>query len=158
LVVSLVPSLQLPYGPGRGESQEPCVLKHDPAKPHCFLTHCSLNPEAKPTNVSEETLSSLQLKSACRHPAHHKSAMGQVYPGRPNPLLTRTTLRQLCTASWVFLLQLAVTQPGIEPRSVVMPQALQCLKPQCHLRVPCNRILRQCDLPTRKSLADRLAY
>ncbi|KAK6322548.1 hypothetical protein J4Q44_G00073400, partial [Coregonus suidteri] len=28
--------------------------KHDPAKPHCFLTHCSLNPEASSTNVSEE--------------------------------------------------------------------------------------------------------
>ncbi|XP_064878902.1 protocadherin-15-like [Oncorhynchus nerka] len=32
--------------------------KHDPAKPHCFLTHCSLNPEVSHTNVSEETLHS----------------------------------------------------------------------------------------------------
>uniref|UniRef100_A0A674BUE2 Zinc finger MYM-type protein 4-like n=1 Tax=Salmo trutta TaxID=8032 RepID=A0A674BUE2_SALTR len=47
--------------------------KHDPAKLHCFLTHCSLNPEASCTNVSEET----------------------------NPPLTRTTLGQLCAASWL---------------------------------------------------------
>ena len=29
--------------------------KHDPTKPHCFLTQCPLNPEANCTNVSEET-------------------------------------------------------------------------------------------------------
>ena len=50
--------------------------------------------------------------------------MGQGHPSRPNPPLTRTTLGQLCAASWVSRLRLAVTQPGIEPGSVVMPQAL----------------------------------
>ncbi|CDQ80127.1 unnamed protein product [Oncorhynchus mykiss] len=29
--------------------------KHDPAKPYCFLTSCSLNPEASRTNASAET-------------------------------------------------------------------------------------------------------
>ncbi|XP_070995671.1 LOW QUALITY PROTEIN: SH2 domain-containing adapter protein E-like [Oncorhynchus clarkii lewisi] len=29
--------------------------KHNPTKPHCFLTQCTSNPEASRTNVSEET-------------------------------------------------------------------------------------------------------
>ena len=32
-----------------------CSLKHNPSKPHCFLSQCSLNLEASRTNVSEET-------------------------------------------------------------------------------------------------------
>ncbi|KAM9506964.1 SRSF protein kinase 3-like isoform 2-T4 [Salvelinus alpinus] len=43
----------------------------------------------------------------------------------PNPPLTRTTLGQLCAASWVSWSWPAVTQPGIEPGSVVTPQALR---------------------------------
>ena len=41
--------------------------KHDPAKPHCFMTHCLLNPEASRTNMSEETV------SACMCPTRHMS-------------------------------------------------------------------------------------
>uniref|UniRef100_A0A674BVC7 Zinc finger MYM-type protein 4-like n=1 Tax=Salmo trutta TaxID=8032 RepID=A0A674BVC7_SALTR len=72
--------------------------KHDPAKLHCFLTHCSLNPEASCTNVSEET----------------------------NPPLTRTTLGQLCAASWLSRSRQPATQPGIEHGSVVTPLSLRC--------------------------------
>jgi hypothetical protein len=43
-------------------------------------------------NVLEETPYSWQPKSVC---------MGQGLPGRPNSPLTRTTLGQLCAASWV---------------------------------------------------------
>uniref|UniRef100_A0AAZ3R1R5 Sleeping Beauty transposase HTH domain-containing protein n=1 Tax=Oncorhynchus tshawytscha TaxID=74940 RepID=A0AAZ3R1R5_ONCTS len=44
--------------------------KHDPAKPHCFLKHFSLNPEASRTNESEETLSDWQpCQRACALPA-----------------------------------------------------------------------------------------
>ncbi|KAM9419583.1 alpha-2,8-sialyltransferase 8E-like isoform 2-T4 [Salvelinus alpinus] len=61
---SLVPSLQLPYGLGRGEGREPCVFQNTtPAKPHCFLTHCLLNSEARRTNLLEETPYSWQPKS-----------------------------------------------------------------------------------------------
>jgi hypothetical protein len=49
LAVSFVPSLQLPYGLGRGKN-------HNPAKPHSFFAHCSHNPEASRTNVLDETL------------------------------------------------------------------------------------------------------
>ena len=54
---SLVSSLQLLYGLGRGEGREPRVLqKHNATKPHCFLTQRPSKPEASRTNVSEETL------------------------------------------------------------------------------------------------------
>ena len=52
----LVSSLQLPYWFGRDEGRKPCVLpKHNPTKPHCFLTQRASNPEASRTNVLEET-------------------------------------------------------------------------------------------------------
>ncbi|CDQ90489.1 unnamed protein product [Oncorhynchus mykiss] len=37
--------------------------KHNPAKPHCFLTHCPLNPESNSTNVSTS-------QCACARPPH----------------------------------------------------------------------------------------
>ena len=92
----LVSSLQLPNGLGRGESRESCVLRKH-AKPRCVLTHCSLNPKASCTNVSEETLSNWQPKSGCRHPTFHKESLENDEPRkshRPNPPLTRMTLGQ----------------------------------------------------------------
>ena len=81
-----------------------CPPKHDPAKQHCFLTHCRLNSEASCINVSEETPSNWQ---PCQH-ACAQSATGvsrprwdKDIPGRPNPPLTWTTLGQLCVTSWV---------------------------------------------------------
>ena len=102
-----------------------CVLppKHDAAKPHCFLTQCPLNPEASHTNVLEETV------SECMPPACHRSrqsVMGQGHPGRPNPPLTRTTLSQLCAASWVSRSRPAATELGLEPGSLVAQLALRC--------------------------------
>ena len=47
VVVSLVPSLR--------QSRAMRPPKNHPAKPHGFLTHCSLNPETSCTTVSEET-------------------------------------------------------------------------------------------------------
>ena len=58
--------------------------------------------------------------------------MGQGHPSRPNPLLTQTTMGQLCVASWVFRSRPAATQSGIKHGSVVTPQALQCLRPLRH--------------------------
>ena len=48
----------------------------------------------------------------------------------PEPL---TTLGQLCTASWAWP---AVTQPGIEPGSVVIPLALRRSTPMPLGEVP----------------------
>ena len=47
----LVSSLQLPYGLGRDEGRKP--PKHNPTKPHCFLTQCASNPETSRPYVSE---------------------------------------------------------------------------------------------------------
>uniref|UniRef100_A0AAZ3Q9M4 Rho family GTPase 2 n=1 Tax=Oncorhynchus tshawytscha TaxID=74940 RepID=A0AAZ3Q9M4_ONCTS len=93
--------------------------KPDPAKPHCLL-----NPEASRTNVSEETPSSWRLKSACRRMANtrsHYSVVREGNPSRPTPPLTRTTLGQLCAASWVSWSWPAVTQPVTETGPVVTP-------------------------------------
>jgi hypothetical protein len=110
-------------------------LKHDPAKPLCFLTHCSHNLEASRTNVSEETLYNWQpCHRPCAWPATEVARarwMGQGHPGQPNPSVTRTMLVQLCTESWVSRSCLAATQPGIEPGSVVAPQSLQCSALDC---------------------------
>ena len=62
-------------------------------------------------------------------PCQRACAMGQGHPGWPIPPLTRTTLGQLCFASWVSWSWPAATQFGNKPRSVVTPQALQCLRP-----------------------------
>ena len=100
--------------------------RHNAAK-HCFLTHFSLNPEANRTNVSEETPYRWRPKLTCRRPAQEI----------PNAPLTRTTLGQLWTASWVSRSQPAVTQDGIKPGYVVTPQALMlCLRPLRHSGIP----------------------
>uniref|UniRef100_A0A4W5L035 Uncharacterized protein n=1 Tax=Hucho hucho TaxID=62062 RepID=A0A4W5L035_9TELE len=64
--------------------------KHNPAKSHCFLTYCSLNPETSRNNVSEETLSSWRPKSVCRRPARHKESLEhdetrKSRPTKPSP-------------------------------------------------------------------------
>jgi hypothetical protein len=47
--------------------------KHNPSKPHCFLTQCQLNPETSHTNVSEETPYTWLLCQRVLCPARHKS-------------------------------------------------------------------------------------
>ena len=41
---------------GEAKVESHTSSKHDPTKPHCFLTQWPLNPEASHTNVLEETL------------------------------------------------------------------------------------------------------
>jgi hypothetical protein len=36
--------------------------KHDPAKPHCFLTHCSVNLEASRTNDTIQLVTGFSLQ------------------------------------------------------------------------------------------------
>jgi hypothetical protein len=116
-------------------SRAMCPPKHDPAKPHCFLTHCSLNPEDGRTNVfGGNTTTGDRSQCACTWPATRSrySAMGQGHPKPAKPSLTQTTLGQLCAASWVSRSWPAVTQPGIKPGSVVTPQALRCSALDCY--------------------------
>ena len=96
--------------------------KHNPDKAHCFLTHCSLNPEPRRANVSEETPYSWTTEVSVHASGPPQGvAREQGHPGRPNPPLTRATLGQLCAASWVSRSGPAATQPGIKPGSVVTP-------------------------------------
>jgi hypothetical protein len=102
---SLVPLLQLNTDTKemlRSRAVRP--PKHNPAKPHCFLTQCPLNPEASRTNVSEETQYTWRPCQCALRPARHRSryrAMGQEHPCRPNSPLPRMTLGQLCATPWV---------------------------------------------------------
>ena len=81
----LVPSLQLPYGLGRGKGREPCVLQNT-IPPSCFLTQCTLNPEASRTNVSEETPACMRL---ARHRSHYSvMEQGQTPAGQINDIIT----------------------------------------------------------------------
>ena len=104
--------------------------KHDPAKPHCFLTNCSLNLEASRTNVSEETsynwLREVSMQASGPPQGVARERGDKDYSAWPNPPITQTTLVQLCASSWVSRSRPAVTQPGIEHGSVVMPLALGC--------------------------------
>jgi hypothetical protein len=91
------------------------------AKPHCFLTHCSFNPEASRTNVLEETPPSWWPRSACRCPAHHKQLLEhhetrKSWSARPssNPDDAGTIVR--CPTG------LLVTHPGFKPKAAVVPQ------------------------------------
>ena len=113
-------------GEAKVESHASSETQPSQAAPTCQAV---LNPEASRTNVSEETLSSWRPESACRDLAQHKGALERdgtrkSLPAKPSP--NPGTLGQLCTASrasWS-----AVTPPGIEPGSVVTPQALQYLR------------------------------
>ena len=60
------------------------------------------------------------------NPAHPKESLEC-----DETMTTRTMLVQLCAASRVSLLWPAATQPGIEPGSVVTPQALRCIALDC---------------------------
>jgi hypothetical protein len=94
-------------------------------QPHCFLTQCTLNLGASPTNVSEETPYTWQpCQLACARAC--ATGVGQGYPGRPNPPLTRTMLGQLFVASWVSRSRMATTQHDIKPGTVVTQLALRC--------------------------------
>nr|XP_046149387.1 uncharacterized protein LOC123992254 [Oncorhynchus gorbuscha] len=107
--------------PVRTLSRAMCPLKHDPSKLHCFLTR---HHQCVGGNGVQ-----LATVSACVLPARHKESLEcdrKGHPGWPNPPLTRMTLGQFCAALWVFRLWPAATQLGIEPGSLVMPQALRC--------------------------------
>ena len=77
--------------------------KHNPTKPHCFLTQRASNPEASRTNVSEETQCTWQSWLACTAPGPPQESLVRdetriSLPAKPS--LTRTTLGQLCGALW----------------------------------------------------------
>jgi hypothetical protein len=76
-----------------------CPPKHNPTKPHCFLTQRASNPEASRTNVSEETPCTWRPWLACTAPGPPQESLVRnetriSLPGKPS--LTRTTLGLLC--------------------------------------------------------------
>ena len=112
--------------------------KHNPTKPLCFLTQYPFYPEARRTNVSEETPYTWRPCQRALRPACHRSCycvMGQGHPCRPNPPLTRTMLEQLCATPWVSRSRPPATEPGLEPR-ISSGTAMQCLRPLRHSGSP----------------------
>ncbi|XP_029549967.1 neuroblastoma suppressor of tumorigenicity 1 isoform X1 [Salmo trutta] len=113
-------------------------LKHDPAEPHCFLTHCPLTPEASRTIVSEETQYNWRRVSV-HAPGRHKESLERdgtrtFQPAKPSP-------NPNDEGSIVHrLMGLPVTAgcdtARIEPGYVVTPQALRCLRLLRHLGGP----------------------
>ena len=96
-------------------------LKHDPAKPHCFLTHCSLSPEAIHTNVSEETQYNWRPKSACMRQACHTESLERngtrtSWPAKPSP-----NPDDAGPIAHHLMGLPGMTQAGIEPGAVVTP-------------------------------------
>jgi hypothetical protein len=105
-----------------------CPPKHNPAKPHC-----SLNPEASPTKLSEETPYNWRCVSMHVHGMPQESLdhdRKKTYrPAKLSPIPDNSG--PIVNHLMGLPVQPAATQPGIEPRSVVMPQALQCLRALC---------------------------
>jgi hypothetical protein len=110
---SFIPSLQLPYRLGRGKDREPSVHQNmTPSRTACLTQ--------KHQCVRGNTI---QLSLQAPSPPQGVTR-AQWDKAIPNPPLTQTMLVQLPAASWVSWSWPAVTQPGIEPWSVVTPQTL----------------------------------
>ena len=109
--------------------------KHDPTKPHCFLTQCPLNPEASRTIVSEEAPGD---RVSMHAPGPPQDSLERDGKSRPNLPLHWTMLGQLCAAPWIYRSRPAATEPGLEPGSVVAQLAtvMQCFRPLRHLGGP----------------------
>ena len=93
--------------------------KHNPTKPHCFLTQRASNPEASRTNVSEETPCTWQpwLARTAPGPPQESLVRDETRTSLPTkPSLTRTTLGQLCVAPRTSRSRPVTTEPGREPR------------------------------------------
>ena len=111
------------WGGRRSRAMRP--PKHNPTKPHCFLTQCASNPENQPHQCVGGNTVRLATWSACTAPVPpQESLVRQGYPYRPNPPLTQTTMGQLCAAPWVSWSRPAATEPGLEPGSLVAQLAL----------------------------------
>jgi hypothetical protein len=126
---------------GRGEGREPCVLQNTNLPRLTASWHAAIltrKPTAPMCRKEHRTTGDHVIMQAPGLPQELLEHDG-TRTSRPNPPLTRTRLGQVCVTSWVSRSWPAATQPGIESRSVVMPQAQRCLRPLRH-----SGRLRQC--------------
>ena len=89
---------------GEAKVESRASSETQPSQATLLLDTCPLNPEARHTNVSDETLYTWRPCKRALHPANHRSCwstMGQKHPCQPNSPLTRMMLGQLCTAPQV---------------------------------------------------------
>jgi hypothetical protein len=130
-------------------------LKHDPAKPHCFLTQCSLNPDVSHTNVSEET--QLVIVSECML-RHNGTRTSQTAKPFPNPDDAGPIVHRLMGIPVDCDTAQDQTQVCRDTSSTAMQDTIvQCLRPLCHSGGPVkgnlkaiayNDILGDSMLPT----------
>jgi hypothetical protein len=114
---SLVSSLQLQYGLGRGEGREPCVL-HNTTQPsrtaswhNARLTRKQVTPMCQRKHTVH-----LAIWSACTAPGPPQESLERDGTRTSLPAkhsLTRTTLGQLCPVPWVSRSWPAATEPGL---------------------------------------------
>ncbi|XP_071187506.1 uncharacterized protein [Salvelinus alpinus] len=96
----LVSSLQLPYGLGRDEGREPCVLRNTT---QLLLNTARIQPGSQPHHCVRGNTVHLATWSACTAPGPPQESLVRdetriSLPAKPS--LTRTTLGQLCVAPW----------------------------------------------------------
>jgi hypothetical protein len=95
------------------------LLIHNPTKPHCFLTQLTSNPEARHTNLSEETPCTWLpwLARTTPGPPQESLVRDETRISLPaKPSLTWTTLGQLCVAPLTSRSRPVTTEPGRKPR------------------------------------------
>uniref|UniRef100_A0A4W5P9Y0 SH3 domain binding glutamate rich protein n=1 Tax=Hucho hucho TaxID=62062 RepID=A0A4W5P9Y0_9TELE len=112
----------------RADSGEAKVNSHAysetrPRQAALLLNTLLVQPGSQPHQCVGGNTVQLATDASVHAPGRHKESLER-HPSRPNPPLTRTTLGQLCAASWVSRSRSDATQPGIEPGSVVTPLAL----------------------------------
>ena len=101
--------------------------KHGPAKPHCFLTHCSLNPEASSTNVSEETHYNWRPQESLEGDGTRTSWLAKLYP---NPDDAGPIVHRLIGLSGIEPRLCALFTTLIEPRGAVVPKSRIPITPE----------------------------
>ena len=97
--------------------------KHNPTKPHCFLTQRASNPEASRASQPHQCVggNTMHLATwlACTAPGPPQESLVRdetriSLPAKPS--LTRTKLGQLCIAPRTSRSRPVTTEPGREPR------------------------------------------
>ena len=132
---SLVSSLQLPYGLGRGKHREPCILRNTTLPSRTASWHTArLTLKPATPNVSEETPYSWRLKSACMRPACHKESLVRygTRTSRPaKPSLNPDNAGPIVCRLMVLLVAAGCDTARVRTRVCrdASSSAMQCFKP-----------------------------
>ena len=110
--------------------------KHNPTKPHCFLTQCLINPEASHINVSEETPYTWRpCQCACAQPTTGiaRARWDKDIPASQTLHKPRRRWAN-CVPTHGSRLRPVATEPGLKPRisGGTASTAMQCLRPLRH--------------------------